>query len=213
MELWLVRHGATDANLEGRIQGSLDFSLSTLGKKEAFSLACRLKCQPFSAFFSSNLSRARETSQIIASQRQSPVPIYMSLLQEYDWGIIQGLTRKDISKRYPLLLKQLERDFHHTEVPGAEGQEKLFKRVKIFYRFLSIIEQRKNNSLPVLVVSHGRFLQAFTIYFLGYDPEKFWPFSFRPASLTILEENFNKTRSMRLFNDTCHLGRWRKFDR
>lgn len=205
MELWLVRHGVTDANLEGRLQGRLDFSLSPLGRKEVYALAYRLKNQPFYALISSNLSRARETSQIIATQLQNIDPVYSSVLQEYDWGIIQGLTRKEIGERYPLLFRQLERDFYHTGVPGAEGLESLFRRVKVFYRFLSTIEKRNKKPLPVLVVSHGRFLQAFTLLFLKYDPGNFWPFSFSPASLTILDGDFNKTRRMRLFNDTCHL--------
>ncbi|HHT46093.1 MAG TPA: histidine phosphatase family protein [Firmicutes bacterium] len=205
MELWLVRHGVTDANLEGRLQGRLDFSLSPLGRNEVYALAYRLRNQPFYALISSNLSRARETSQIIAAQVQNISPLYSPVLQEYDWGIIQGLTRKEISERYPLLFKQLERDFHHVDVPGAEGLESLFGRVKVFYRFLATVKKRNKKSLPVLVVSHGRFLQAFTLYFLKYDPRNFWPFSFSPASLTILDGDFKKAGRMRLFNDTCHL--------
>jgi uncharacterized phosphatase len=205
MELWLIRHGVTDANLEGRIQGRLDFPLSLLGKKEASLLAYRLRNQPFYAFFSSNLLRAKETSQIIATQIRTPIPVYSPLLQEYDWGIIQGLTRKEIGERHPLLLSQLERDFHHTKVPGAEGMLSLFRRVRSFYLFLSAFEKRNSKSLPIIVVSHGRFLQAFTLYFLGYDPGKNWPFSFSPASLTILEEDFKRKKRIRLFNDTCHL--------
>jgi broad specificity phosphatase PhoE len=205
MELWLIRHGVTDANLEGRIQGRLDFPLSLSGKKEVCLLAKRLRNQSFYAFFSSNLSRAKETSQMIASQIRTPPPVYSPLLQEYDWGIIQGLTRKEIGDRYPLLLSQLERDFHHAEVPGAEGMQSLFRRVKGFYRFLSASEKRNTKSLPVIVVSHGRFLQAFMLYFLGYDPGKNWPFSFSPASLTILDGDFKKSKRIRLFNDTCHL--------
>ena len=205
MELWLIRHGVTDANLEGRIQGRLDFPLSLWGKKEVSLLARRVRNRSFYAFFSSNLTRDKETSHIIASQIRAPLPVYSPLLQEYDWGIIQGLTRKEIGERYPLLLSQLEQDFHHAEVPGAEGMQALFRRVKVFYRFLSAFEKRNSKSLPVIVVSHGRFLQAFTLYFLGYDPGKNWPFSFSPASLTILEGDFKRKKRMRLFNDTCHL--------
>jgi len=205
MELWLVRHGTTGANLEGRIQGTLQYPLSEIGMKEALLLAHRLKKQSFSLFFSSNLLRARQTSNIITSVRKDPLPFYSSLLQEYNWGIIQGLTKKEIGEQYPHILSQLQQDFHHTAIPGAEGLKGLFRRVKMFYRFLFCLEQRGRFSRPVLIVSHGRFLQAFVIYFLKYDAKESWPFSLRAASLTILEGDFMARRRLQLFNDTCHL--------
>lgn len=205
MELWLIRHGTTKANLEGRIQGTLDYPLSETGRQEAHRLALRLKEQPFSLFFSSNLLRARQTSQIISSVGEKPPPLYSSLLQEYNWGVIQGLTRKEIAEKYPRVLLQLEQDFHHTAIPGAEGLKALFRRVKTFYSILCSLDQKGSISLPVLVVSHGRFLQAFIIYFLKYNPGESWPFSLNPASLSILEGNFQGKRALRLFNDTCHL--------
>lgn len=205
MEIWLIRHGTTNANLEGRIQGTLEFPLSPSGREEAFSLAYRLKNQSFSAFLSSNLLRTRETSRIIASLRKSPTPIYLPLLQEYSWGIIQGLTRKQIKEKYPGLMRQLQQDFHHAVIPGAEGLDRLFKRVKKFYDLLFRFEETGKFRRPLLVVSHGRFLQAFLLYFLKYDLGEYWPFSLYPSSLTILEGDFSKKRRLKLFNDTCHL--------
>ncbi|RJX26739.1 MAG: histidine phosphatase family protein [Dethiobacter sp.] len=205
MELWLVRHGTTGANLEGRIQGTLEYPLSQTGRKEALLLAHRLKKRSFSLFFSSNLLRARQTSRIIASVRKGPLPIYLPLLQEYHWGVIQGLTKKEIGEQYPHILKRLQEDFHHAAIPGAEGLEELFRRVKTFCRFLFRLEQRNGFSLPVLIVSHGRFLQAFVLYFLKYDSGGYWPFPFSPASLTILDGDLEGKRRLKLFNDTCHL--------
>jgi len=210
MELWLVRHGTTSANLEGRIQGTMEFPLSPLGREEAYSLAYRLKNQAFSAFLSSNLLRTRETSRIIASLRKGPTPIYLPLIQEYSWGVIQGLTRKQIGEKYPHLMRQLQQDFHHTVIPGAEGLDRLFKRVKKFYDLLCRFEETGNFRKPILVVSHGRFLHAFLLYFLKYDPGEFWPFPIYPASITILESDFFKKRHLKLFNDTCHLKKFRQ---
>ena len=205
MEIWLVRHGTTIANLEGRIQGTLEFPLSPLGREEASSLAYRLKNQAFSAILSSNLLRARETSRIIVSLRKSPIPIYLPLIQEYSWGIIEGLTRKEIGEKYPSLMRELTQDFHHTVIPGAEGLDCLFKRVKKFYDLLSRFEKTVKFRKPLLIVSHGRFLHAFLLYFLRYDFGGFWPFPLHPSSLSILESDFSKNRQLKLFNDTCHL--------
>lgn len=209
MEFWLVRHGTTRANLQGRLQGRLDFPLGDEGKKEAHLLARRLQGQRFSFIFSSTLKRARETASIIADLQPASKPIFTNLLEEYEWGVIQGMTKMEIGKRFPKILQQLAEDFHHAEIPEAEGMAELFRRVKLFYQLLFRISGRKsgeNEQHPVLVVSHGRFLQAFIIYFLKYDYREFWPFSIAPASLTILQGDFQNKRRLKLFNDTCHLS-------
>jgi len=205
MELWLVRHGTTKANLEGRIQGTLDYPLSERGRLEARRLALRLEKQPFSLFFSSCLLRARQTSQIIGSLGKKPPVVYTSLLQEYNWGILQGLTRQEIELKYPRLWLSLQRDFHHAAIPGAEGLKSLFSRIKSFYDLLRRLEQKRGLLHPVLIVSHGRFLQAFIIYFLKYNPQESWPFSLKPCSISILEGDFKRKKSLLLFNDICHL--------
>lgn len=206
MEIWLVRHGTTGANLEGRLQGRLEYPLSLQGRQEALCVARRLKKQPFAAIFSSNQRRARETACQISALRSGPLPLYSTLLQEYCWGVLQGLTRNEIQKTYPHLYDRLQQDFHHATIPGAEGLAKLFRRVKLFYSFLSRQGKRTGGAQkPVLIVSHGRFLQAFIIYFLGYDHRQYWPFSLQPASLTILEGDFQGKRRLKLLNDVCHL--------
>lgn len=205
MKIWLVRHAVTDANLEGRLQGQLEYPLSKEGRRQALALARRLKKQSFCAFFSSDLQRTKETSRLISSLQKGPRPLYSSLLQEYCFGKIQGLTKSEIRAGYPLLADRLQHDFYHTEIPGAEGLPGLFRRVRIFYRFLSRFAEKNSCLQPVLVVSHGRFLQAFVIHFLKYDLREPWPFSFSPASLTILEGDFRNKRRLKLFNDTCHL--------
>jgi broad specificity phosphatase PhoE len=163
----------------------------------------------FLFFFCSPLQRARQTASIIAAQGRTPKPIYISLLAEYDWGVIQGMTKAEIGKRYPEILQRLQRDFHHAIIPGAEGMSGLFYRVRLFYALLSRIAGKRSGQEkvnPILIVSHGRFLQAFIIYFLKYNYKEFWPFSLAPASLTILQGDFQRTRRLRLFNDTCHLS-------
>ena len=171
MDFWLIRHGTTKANLQGGCREGL-FPTGEQGKKEVLLLARRLKEQRFSFFFSSTLQRARETALIIAEQGMTPQPIFTSLLKEYDWGVIQGMTRVEIGKRYPEILQQLQRDFHHVKIPEAEGMPALFHRVRLFYTLLSKIAGKKSGKEkmnPIIIVSHGRFLQAFIIYFLKYN--------------------------------------------
>ncbi len=205
MELWLVRHGTTRANLEGRLQGTLPFPLGPEGRKEALLLAGRLKGQKYAYIFCSSSLRARQTARLLARTVQAPPPLYTLLLEEYNWGVLQGLTRREIGERYPALLQQLQEDFHQAEIPGAEGLDKLFRRVDRFCRLLAALEQKGRMKHPVLVVSHGRFLQALIIHFLGHDKRRGWTFPLSPASLTILQGSFGGRRRLKLFNDSCHI--------
>jgi probable phosphoglycerate mutase len=64
--LWLVRHGQTDWNLEGRYQGQADTPLNSTGIEEAERAARQLADRPFQMVYSSDLQRAKHTAEMIA---------------------------------------------------------------------------------------------------------------------------------------------------
>ena len=68
----LIRHGQTNWNLEGRIQGQIDIPLNEQGRAQAHTLAERLKSKDFDAMISSDLARAQETAEILADKTGIP---------------------------------------------------------------------------------------------------------------------------------------------
>jgi probable phosphoglycerate mutase len=90
-ELILVRHGETDWNAVGRLQGHTDRPLSDYGRKQARRLAEELEGERFEAIYASDLARARETAEIIGAQLGLPI-ILDPDLREKDWGNWEGLT-------------------------------------------------------------------------------------------------------------------------
>lgn len=90
-ELLLVRHGETDWNADGRLQGHTDRPLSDYGREQARKLAEELTGEEFDAIYSSDLARARETAEIVAKQLRLPVVLDPDL-REKDWGNWEGLT-------------------------------------------------------------------------------------------------------------------------
>ncbi len=87
--LLLVRHGETDWNAEGKLQGHTDRPLNDFGRQQARLLAERL--EGIDAVYTSDLSRARETAEIVAGRLGLPVVVDPDL-REKDWGTWEGLT-------------------------------------------------------------------------------------------------------------------------
>ena len=162
LELWLVRHGETDWNAEGRVQGQIDIPLNASGLAQTQRLAARLSGQHFDAVMSSDLSRAFETARVVASSLAGQPQVQLdSRWREQHLGVIQGLTHADTVARgwtYPRTpLEAWE---------GAESRVQLMERVRapLAELFAQFAGQR------VLVVSHGGTLRAAVQLLIG-DPD------------------------------------------
>ena len=138
--LLLVRHGETDWNADGRLQGQTDRPLSHFGRRQARQLGEQLKDdelegEKLEAIYSSDLARARETAEIVGELLGVPVVLDADL-REKDWGTWEGLT-------------SVERD--RVEFVG-ESTEAHQERI---LRALRRISERHPGDGRVLVVTHG----------------------------------------------------------
>jgi broad specificity phosphatase PhoE len=89
MKFYFVRHGESEANTRRVISNrESPFGLTDLGKKQANSLAGKLKDIPFSAIFSSPVRRARETADLLSQSLRQPYQV-TEALREYDCGILE----------------------------------------------------------------------------------------------------------------------------
>lgn len=89
--LFLIRHGETDWNAEGKLQGHSDRPLNEFGRRQASELAKRLAGDGVAAIYSSDLVRAKETAEIIGAQLGLDVTVDPDL-REKNWGSWEGLT-------------------------------------------------------------------------------------------------------------------------
>ena len=96
--LLLVRHGETDWNAGRRWQGHTDVPLNARGRAQAAALAEELAADPPSAIYTSDLSRARETAEIVGTQLGVPV-ILEPRLREIHVGSREGLTAEEVGDR------------------------------------------------------------------------------------------------------------------
>ncbi|HEX4526604.1 MAG TPA: histidine phosphatase family protein, partial [Gaiellaceae bacterium] len=137
--LLLARHGETDWNREGRWQGWADPPLNENGRTQAHRLAEQLRSTPFDGVYSSDLSRAYETAQIVAAPHNVPV-VADPGLREIDVGSWSGLTRAELEARFP-----------NGERPDGETRDQHRARVHAAVERIA----RANLGQRLLIVTHG----------------------------------------------------------
>ena len=145
--LMLVRHGETDWNADGRLQGHTDRPLSDFGRRQARQLAGELADEELDAIYASDLARACETAEIIGERLGLPVVLDPDL-REKDWGTWEGLTA-------------VERD--RVEFVG-ESTETHQERI---LRALRRISDRHPGGGRILVVTHGGSMRRVQTEALG----------------------------------------------
>src|SRR2546423_3515053 len=96
--LLLVRHGETDWNAQLRYQGHADIPLNERGRQQARELAARVAAEAVDAIYASDLSRARETGEIVAARLGLPV-LTDPGLREMDVGSFEGRTHEEVAGR------------------------------------------------------------------------------------------------------------------
>jgi probable phosphoglycerate mutase len=148
-ELWLVRHGQTDWNLEGRYQGQTDIPLNHTGIEQAKQTSQNLPEQHYSALYSSDLSRARMTADILRKRFNLPV-IVDQRLREINQGEWEGRLVCEIRAHYQDL-SSAERRMIYMSPPGGETVADLSARMADVVDEISF----KHFGEKILVVSHG----------------------------------------------------------
>jgi uncharacterized phosphatase len=100
MKIYLIRHGQTDWNFQGRFQGREDIPLNEVGIRQAKECGLALKGEMFSAVITSPLSRARRTAEIIAEIISADKVIIEDNITERDFSKVSGMTPKEREKFY-----------------------------------------------------------------------------------------------------------------
>jgi uncharacterized phosphatase len=142
----LVRHGQTDWNLSKRIQGTSDIPLNDMGRAQAMATGEILNRRQWDAIYSSPLSRAHETAQIIAVETGLAAPVTIAAIAERNYGEAEGLTGQQILARFP----------EGTVVPGRESRDEVVRRA--LPALLELAETHRGKSL--IVVSHGAVISS-----------------------------------------------------
>ncbi len=191
MKLYLVRHGETIGNVEGRIQGQSPGQLSERGKAQVLRLGKRLKHEDFDCIYTSDLARARDTAEAI-HEHHPTVPLKsVEALRERHFGPHEGKLCEEMGLAKEKVWESLP--------PGVESDEALRKRCDAFLH-------QVYHDLPkgsVLFVSHGGTLNALLYVLTSGETADF--ILLRNTSITIVEFDEDKRHRILLLNCVQHL--------
>jgi alpha-ribazole phosphatase len=197
--LFLVRHGETVWNDAQRFQGHTDVPLSARGWRQAEWLAERFACESIAAIYASDLSRARDTAQVIAG-RLCKVVQCEPLLREANLGELQGLGYAQVRDRWFHASDPLPCYFVDTAPPGIECLRQLQARVMGALCNLAA----RHGGETILVVMHGACLRAVLCAWLGIALSEHARLNFDPGSVSEIELH-PRGASVSLLNDVSHL--------
>jgi uncharacterized phosphatase len=141
----MIRHGETDWNVSGRLQGCEDIIMNERGKEQAYSAANYLASFHWDFIYSSSLQRALETAKIIAEKLNLPHIQVLDSLKERNYGAASGLLPEERKNQFP-----------DGIIPGQEEFENLKNRAMNALNSIAT----ENHGKRILVVTHGGFTNA-----------------------------------------------------
>ncbi|VVA44214.1 Phosphoglycerate mutase family protein [Candidatus Roizmanbacteria bacterium] len=157
--IYLTRHGETDWNEKKLIQGHTDVPLNKKGEKQAKELGKELKNIHFDAVFSSDLLRAKNSAEIIISEKKLKV-ITIKALRERNFGRFEGKHLIELRKTFgEVMLITVEKQ-KKLQLFDVENDEGIIARLIPFMKKIASNYLGKN----VLMVTHGGLLRAFLSY-------------------------------------------------
>lgn len=151
--LWLIRHGETSWNAEGRVQGQTDVPLSDVGHSQARALADQLAGRSFGALYSSDLQRVTQTALPVSQTLGLPIRAEPRL-RERHYGMFETLTYAEVKVRHPEEYARFRAHDPEFDFRGGEGLRVFFERS---VSCLADIAARHAGE-DVLVFTHGGVL-------------------------------------------------------
>lgn len=159
--IYILRHGQTDYNVERRLQGILDTPLNSVGLSQAYEISSSIKNLDIDKIISSPLSRAFDTAKIIQSEIKLETEILvLDFLKEITRGVYDGILSSELESLNPKLLSNLKEDF---DVKPPEGESLADVYSRISSNFDSILNDNTWSNL--LIVTHGITIRAINLYF------------------------------------------------
>ncbi len=174
IKLYIVRHGKTDWNEQGLVQGTTDIALNEEGIAQTKELANKIDLSKIDICICSPLKRAKQTANILVGNKINV--LYDDLLTERNFGNYEG---KKLD--FDLIASQWDYQLNDCTHNIESIKDCLLRANK----FLNKIQEKYSNK-TILIVTHGSFMKALHFNLVGYDNNTDF-LSFNPKNTTLYE--------------------------
>lgn len=201
IRLLIARHGETDYNRKGLLQGrGIDAPLNETGKEQAIRLSGYLKSYETEGLYSSNLKRTWQTAKPYREYLDIPT-IREENLDEMDFGDFEGLSFDEITDEISALQKAWQGGDTSVKIPGGESPDEVFERANDSVH--SILSRFTGTTLTLIL--HGRLIRVLLSEWLGYGLQNMHKIEHQNGAVNQLVYADNSFSSVYL-NKTDHLG-------
>ena len=203
--IFLIRHGETNWNKEGRFQGQIDIPLNENGKDQARKTFEYLRNISFNKAFSSSMHRPYETAQIILQNNKDLKIEKIDSLVEISHGLWEGKLESEIKENWPRLLKNWHNKPEEVIMPEGESIKDVSERS--IEAFNDICLSQKDNDLTLLV-AHDAVNKTLICNILGLNYSNIWMIKQGNGGITVIDlfNDPSKPPVISALNITTHLG-------
>jgi phosphoserine phosphatase len=198
-EIIIVRHGDTLWNRSERFRGMIDIELDETGRQQAALTAKRIAKLPVSKIYSSPVSRAMQTAEIIAKPLDMEV-CELSDIRDISFGRLEGLSMEEAGEKFSDVVHRWLVAPDEVTFPGGESLGQVKERAsKAVERLLEPLADE-----TVLFVSHKVVIIELIIHFLGMKDSQFRQIGQDTCAVNVFQKKNDRIYAI-LLNDTCHL--------
>ncbi len=200
MYIYIYRHGETDLNKQGIVQGKgVDSEINEQGEKQAALFYQKYKKIPFDFIFTSTLIRTHQTVKPFLLNTPS-LWIQFAELDEFSWGDHEGKPPTPQSMEvYNAMINAWRNENLHARIPNGESAHELFERLQQFLQKLSLYKAEN-----ILICTHGRTLKALISILENKPTLHMEHIQHHNTSLYIYEYEQNRFKQL-IANDLTHI--------
>jgi len=201
MKLYIVRHGQTAWNKEEVFRGTKDIPLNDVGLKEAEALGVYLKGVSFDAIYTSPLSRATQTADAVARMVDISPQTEPNLI-DLNFGTWQGVSHKEVKKKFPDLYNTWITAPEQAKFPGGESLQDVLNRIQSLIS--ALLEKYPDETVGLF--THRVVCKVLICRLLGLGLDHFWQIEQSTACLNCFRYSSRQGKWIcETLNSQCHL--------